>query len=242
MRLILLIRSFLATVGAVVFTSITSSLIIIFSFITGRGRFLDNLMWVWGHVNLFLFNVHVRVLGRENKPQEGCLYLFNHSSHFDILVLATLLKGCRFGAKIELFKIPIFGRAMLALGILPIRRSDRDRVLQLYQDSIARVNKGECFILAAEGTRQPVPGVGARFKGGPFIFAISGQFSIVPVVIRGAAECLPKGDLLACTRKFRHDVTVQILPAVSTVGLKLDDRHRMQEELQKRMDAAYHQM
>ena len=198
-------------------------------------------MWFWARPILFFYNVKVVVTGEENRPKSGCLYLFNHSSHFDILVLASCLpQPARFGAKIELFKIPLFGRAMLALGVLPITRSERDKVLQLYEDSIKRVHAGESFILAAEGTRQPNPGVGSKFKGGPFIFAVSGQFPIVPVVIRGAAECLPKGDLLACTRHFRHDVTIKILPAISTLGLKdKEDREELKNQVQKIMTTAY---
>lgn len=236
------LRSLFATVFFVLYTAIICISIIILSFILKRGPFLDRFMWLWARPILFFYNVQVTVRGEENKPAGGCLYLFNHSSHFDILVLAsTLTQPVRFGAKIELFKIPLFGRAMLALGALPIERSERNKVLQLYEESIHRVHAGESFMLAAEGTRQPQPGVGAKFKGGPFIFAINGQFPIVPVVIRGAAECLPKGDLLACITHFRHEVTIQILPPISTLGVKEDGRSQLQEQAQKIMTTAYQQ-
>ena len=101
------------------------------------------------------------------------------------------------------------------------------------------MNRGECFVLAAEGTRQPVPGVGAKFKSGPFIFALSGQFAIVPIVLRGAAECLPKGRLLACTGQWRYDLTMTILPPVPTVGLTEEDRPRLQEDIKAQMTKAY---
>lgn len=240
MKLLLLLRSLVATVFFVLHTAVIASTIILLSFIVKRGPIFDHLMWVWARPILFFYNVHITVKGKENKPTGGVLYLFNHSSHFDILALASALsQPSRFGAKIELFKIPLFGRAMLALGVLPITRSEREKVLQLYEDSIKRVHAGESFILAAEGTRQPNPGVGSKFKGGPFIFAINGQFPIIPVVIRGAAECLPKGDLLACTRRFRHDVTIQLLPPLFTNGLKAEDRTQLRDQAQKIMTTAY---
>src|SRR5690606_10302576 len=119
------------------------------------------------------FGVRLTVEGLENLPAEGCIMVFNHSSHFDIFALAAgITKSSRFGAKIELFKIPVFNWAMRTVEVLPIRRRQRDQVLKLYEDSVPRVHSGESFYLAGEGSRQPTDQVGEKFKSGPFIFAI----------------------------------------------------------------------
>src|SRR5262245_42098816 len=63
--------------------------------------------------------VRTEVRGRDNVglKGKGCLLLFNHSSYFDIPVLYMYFpRSFRFGAKIELFKIPLFGWAMRLCG------------------------------------------------------------------------------------------------------------------------------
>lgn len=240
MRLIFIIRSVLATIVLILATIVFGILVIIGAGVFKSRKMADLAITSWARTILWAFNIKVEVRGLENVPAEGCLFLFNHSSHFDIPVIqAVLPKSARFGAKIELFKIPIFGLAMKAAGALPIVRADPSQVFKLYDESIARVHAGESFTLAAEGTRQPVPGVGPKFKAGPFVFALNGQFPLVPVVIRGAAECLPKGELLGCSRAWRHKVQVQVLPAVLTKGLNLEDRPQLQEKVRSSMVAAF---
>ncbi len=240
MRLFLVLRSLVATVYALMATAMVALYIVLTSIFTKNMRIHDWAVRLWGASCMWVFNVHIHVVGKENIPKGGCLFVFNHTSHFDILIISAILqKPARFGAKTELFRIPLFGRAMAASGALEIFRADRDRVLELYKSSISRVYAGESFILAAEGTRQTTPGVGAKFKGGPFIFAIGGQFAISPLVLKGAAECLPKGDLLACTRQWRHDVTVTVLPPVVTAGYTVEQRQILQNQAQKAMTSAY---
>src|SRR5690606_17085370 len=104
-------------------------------------------------------------------------------------------KHIRFGAKIELFKIPFFGRAMRAVGTLPIARENRAGVFKIYKEAERQFSRDVIFVLAPEGTRQKEPRIG-RFKKGPFIFAINARVPIIPAVLRGAHEVLPKKSLL----------------------------------------------
>lgn len=240
MKLLFLLRSLISTILLIVITAVSSILVLFCAVVLRNQKWTDFFTWIWGRASISVFNVHITVKNPENIPNEGVLFLFNHTSLFDIIIFhSAISKPAHFGAKIELFKIPVFGHAMRASGVLPIVRENRGQVLELYNQSIQRVRHGESFILAGEGTRQPVPGVGPRFKSGPFIFAISGQFPIVPVVIHGAAECLPKGHLIPCTDRWRHEVKVQILKPLSTKGLTLEDRERLQDEAHKLMTEAY---
>lgn len=200
--------------------------------------------WViksWANTMAFLFRIDLQVEGLENLPQKGCLFLFNHNSLFDIVVFHLgISKSARFGAKIELFKIPFFGKAMRKLGALPIARGNVEKVMRVYQRSIPRVvNEGKSFILAAEGTRNDDPGVGKKFKSGPIIFALSGQFPIVPVVIIGTYEIVSRDSKAVSWGRFRNPVKLKILEPVSTEGKSIDDRHSLKETLQQRMTKAF---
>jgi 1-acyl-sn-glycerol-3-phosphate acyltransferase len=240
MKVIYWLRSLVATIWLVFFTAVIATSVVFCGLVLKNQNYNDWLICIWGRSLTWFFNIQVDVRGLENLPPGGCLLLFNHSSNFDIMIIAASIpKHARFGAKIELFKIPIFAQGMRAAGVLPIARAEREKVFNLYNESIDLVRGGRSFILAAEGTRQPTPGVGSKFKAGPFIFAITGQFPIVPVVIRGAAEIQPKGELLACTKVWRSHATVTVLPPVPTTGLSVDDRGQLQEEIRLQMTNAY---
>lgn len=210
-------------------------------FILGTTKnFGDWIIRNWCKFICFLFRIEIEVEGEENLIDEGCLYLFNHTSLFDIpLFHAAIKKSARFGAKIELFKIPFFGAAMSRLGALPIARGDVEKVKAVYERSIPKVQEGKSYVLAAEGGRHASAGVGKSFKSGPFIFALSGQFPIVPVVIVGAYEITPNKALFASWGRFRNPVKVKILPAMNTKGLSIDDRHSLKRELRERMTKAF---
>lgn len=239
LKLLIWIRSLFASVIALVITFFVCVGVII-SALLGSRRGADLIVWFWGESVTRIYNIKVKVIGTENLPDEGVLFVFNHTSLMDIIIFCQAIrKSARFGAKIELFKIPVFGLAMKLAGALPISRAERSKVLRLYDESIQRVHNGESFILAAEGTRQMNAGVGARFKSGPFIFALNGQFPIVPIVLRGATECLPRHRLIPCTDTWKSYVVVQILKPVQTKGLVPEDRATLQNDVQNLMTTAY---
>ena len=244
MRALFWLRSLIASVIFILVTLIYSISAIVSLKIWPSLRLGDWFMLTWGRLSLWLYHVRVEVIGEDLLAAEGCLFVFNHCSHFDILAIAAgIRKTARFGAKIELFSIPFFGSAMRTVGVLPIVRSDRSRVLKLYNESIERVKKdGESFYLAGEGTRQVHPGVGANFKSGPFIFAINGQFQIVPLVLHGVTDCLARGEILPCTRRWGHVIRLRILPAVPTEGLTEDQRTMLKESVREMMAKAYQEL
>ncbi len=243
MRVLYWLRSLFATVCFVVLTGFFSTFALVCLSVYKSIALGDWVLVTWGRLALRIYNVKLLVEGTENIPANGCLFVFNHSSDFDILaIVAGIEKSARFGAKIELFSIPFFGAAMRIMGVLPITRSERGKVLKLYDESIARVLKGESFFLAAEGTRQPTAGVGEKFKSGPFIFAINGQFPLVPVVLYGVRDCLAKGDFIACTQHWQYTIRLRILPPISTLGLTEDDRGRLKADVREMMVKAYQEL
>src|SRR2546430_10779397 len=81
----------------------------------------------------------VELEGRERiPPHQPVVYASNHSSTFDIWVLAAALPGSvRFVAKQELVKVPLLGRAMVAAGHLARLRFNRLRGLQASEGGAA---------------------------------------------------------------------------------------------------------
>ena len=183
-----------------------------------------------------MVGIKVHVEGVENiPPKGGCLFLFNHSSFFDVFAIAGYIPGVRFGAKSELFKIPIFGNTMAAMGTLPIERAKRDEVYKIYDQAKERFSHGEMFALAPEGGRYFGKNLGP-FKAGPFMFAMSAEAPVLPTVILGAHECLPKNGFLFNKNNWSSVIQIKILKAISTAHYTKENRGDLQKIVYDQMN------
>ncbi|MBY0385510.1 1-acyl-sn-glycerol-3-phosphate acyltransferase [bacterium] len=213
-------RAIIGALFIVLWTLICSVVVISVIVITGRkekAAFATSILW--SRTILFFHGVEVELRGRENLPATGCLYLFNHTSHFDILaIFSASPRLCYFGAKSELFSIPVFGSAIRKAGALPIERKNREKVMQVYRDAEKRVQDGDVFALAPEGTRCDGRGTLAEFKSGPFFFAVNAQMPLVPLVLIGCENVLPKHALLANWGVWKQKVIMEILTPIYPLG------------------------
>jgi 1-acyl-sn-glycerol-3-phosphate acyltransferase len=236
------IRGAVMMIYIVLATLVFSLLTLFFSIVLRAPDFAFEVnKYLWGRVILKLVGVRLDVRGHENLPQNGrgYLYLFNHTSYMDIIAMISgLPKPPKFGAKIELFKIPFFGSAMRALGHLPIARDQRHEVLKLYKETESRVDRGEVFALAPEGTRQS-GGVLGRFKKGPFIFAVGAKMPIIPLVIVGAEQVQPKGSFLMNVGKWKRTIVLQILPPIDAAPFANEKIEVLQEATKVAMAKEY---
>lgn len=233
------IRSILGTLFNVPFT-IGYSLIVIIAGLLNLQNFATQLMRVWAGIVMSIYGIKVEHSGNQYLPdQNGGIIVFNHQSHFDIpAIMISTQRNIRFGAKIELFKIPFFGKAMRRVGTLPIARDNRNEVLKIYREAEARLKENTLFVLAPEGTRQKEPVLG-RFKKGPFLFAINAQVPIIPCVIRGAHAVLPKSSWGINLGALSRRIEIEYLPPFSTDGLTASDVASLVEKTREKMAAAY---
>ncbi len=210
---------------------IACSMVFIVVNIMFSSRAIDNrVIRFWAIGTCKMFGVSVELTGTENIPPSGCLFLFNHTSFFDIFALSAVLPNIRFGAKKELFSIPIFGKAMERAGILFIDRSDRFEVAKIYEKNRERILRGEKFALAPEGARQ-VDEILAPFKTGPFVFAISARAPIVPIVIKKASAVLSKKSYIPNPDVLSRTISIEILKPISTEGYEFESRHDLQKKV-----------
>lgn len=193
----------------------------------------------WGVMVCGMFGVKVILEGKENIPDGGCLFLFNHSSFMDIFSLVKAIPGIRFGAKSELFKIPLFGAAITMMGTLKITRENREAVFKVYQEAKKQFALGHRYCLAPEGGRFYSSEGLSKFKSGPFIFAISAETEIVPTVILGANEVWPKKSLIANWDKWNRTIKIIVLPSISTKGLVVEKRQELQQQVYNQMNQVW---
>lgn len=230
-----ILRSILATVLFAVITVILSIFLVLEAIFFNYRPLEDKVVWFWSVSALKLFQVKVTAEGVQNIPEGSCLFLFNHTSFFDIFAMHAIYPHFRFGAKIELFSIPFFGQAMRKMGALPIARHDREKVFQVYAAAKERVAKGEKFALSPEGGRSFEPKL-MPFKAGPFIFAIHSGMPLVPVVITGAQKVLGKGQWLANWKQAGGEIHVRYLDVISVSGLQDKDKKDLQKKVFSEME------
>lgn len=190
----------------------------------------------WCQVMLKTAGIEIEVKGRENVPLDrGYLFLFTHSSHFDIPTLfCASPKGFRFGAKSSLFKIPFFGSALALSGTLPIARESRSKVMEVYRQAEARVAQGEAFALAPEGGRRTGDDL-RDFKSGPFLFALNANMPIVPAVIMGVDRVLANKSIWINTGQWKKKVAVSFLPAIDISNFSIDQIKDLKSKVREDM-------
>jgi 1-acyl-sn-glycerol-3-phosphate acyltransferase len=166
--------------------------------------------------------VRVQLHGAEHLPAPGgpgAVFCANHVSWFDIFALAGVLPRYTFIAKSELRRIPLFGWAADAVGIVFIDRENRKAAFDAYRVAAAQVERGRSIIVCPEGTRgydyhlRP-------FKKGPFVLAIASKASVIPTLVYGAREVMPKGSF----RVRPGVVHVHLLAPIPTAGYDYEAR------------------
>lgn len=220
------------------FFTLLASIIAIFLNVILNNRKVDNFIIKWWARNTCrMFNVKVVVHNVDKIPQKmGCLYLFNHTSFFDVWAMSASLPSFRFGAKIELFKIPFFGKAIERVGVLPINRERKESVFKVYDSAKARMFAGERFALSPEGGRQLSAKL-APFKSGPFIFAIQSQAPLVPIIIRNANRVMSKKSFIPNFYKWEQTITIEVLDPIETKNYVIDDKKTLMNLVFDKMNA-----
>jgi len=118
----------------------------------------------------------------------------NHSSIFDILVLAALPYDFKWISKSEVGKVPFLGRAMTAMGFYFVKRDRSSRDLNTMTAVEAGLRAGVPVAIFPEGTRS-LSGELLPFKKGAFRTAQNAQVPILPIAILGTNQIAPQGKL-----------------------------------------------
>ncbi len=188
---------------------------------------------LWGNICLWAAGVTVRVEGLENiDPHRPYVYAPNHQSWFDIFALLGKLPiQFRWLAKEELFKIPVLGATMSAIGYIPIDRSDRRKAFVSMNQAAERIKSGTSIVIFPEGTRSP-DGVLQEFKKGGFILAIKSQQPVVPVSISGSHKIMRKGDWMINPGVIH----VRIGAPIDTTGFISKDRDALSNTVREAIE------
>ena len=129
----------------------------------------------------------VRVVGKENIPQDGAFILSaNHVSNWDPPFLATFCpREVSYMAKEELFKNPIFSAAIRALNAFPVKRGTADK--NAIKKAVKILKNGGCLGVFPEGTRSKTGKLG-KPESGVSLIATMTKSPVIPAAIIGTEK------------------------------------------------------
>ncbi|MEV6136012.1 HAD-IB family hydrolase [Nocardia sp. NPDC051990] len=181
------------------------------SYTRQRRKMADALMAYGTGGTLGVTGIRLRVSGANNaRAPRPAVFLFNHQSQFDVIILPKVLGGGVTGiGKKELTKNPLFGPLMRFVGVTFIDRANTTQAKAALAPVVQTLRGGLSIAIAPEGTRSYTPGIGP-FKKGAFHIAIRAGVPVIPVVIRNAGEVNWRNSMIA--RKGTVDVA--ILPPI----------------------------
>lgn len=193
----------------------------------------DRLVRRWARWLVRLHSIPLRITGRDRlDPNQSYVFASNHESFVDVWALVLAIPhSCRFVAKKELTKVPFFGPAMEDAGHISIDRRNLESAFSSYDQAAAAIQNGLSAAVFAEGTRSR-DGVMLPFKKGPFVLAIRAAVPVVPVLIRGGFENLPKGSI--AVRGL--PMSVQFGEPIPTAGLIYEDRDALSARCRAAME------
>lgn len=220
----------LVTIGVSTSIMILSYLL---PFLDPRQHLCHRIANLWGKI-LFAVNPnwHLTVKGGEQiRDNESYVLAANHNSMSDIICLYCLEKRFKWIAKEVLFKIPFFGWAMTALRYISVRRGDRGSGHGAYQKSLTWLKENMSVLYFPEGTRSETGALGP-FKSGAFRVAIESKRPIVPIVLRGTRDLVPKKGFVF---SGEANCSIKVLAPISTSSFTQDQYRDLEQLVRTRM-------
>ena len=159
---------------------------------------------------LILMNVRVTVIGKEKLPTKHALYVSNHISGFDAMVVMRYVKSRPLAVvtKIEFLNRPITGHLFHQAGFIHINRSDDYQAAKALVKGIEYMRHDEASVyICPEGTRNHNLDDLLPYHAGSFKMAYKAKKPIVVLAIKNT-NIIKKNHILKPTHVIFEVVRV----------------------------------
>ena len=192
---------------------------------------------IWSDKVAKHFKTNIKVINPENLPEEGpCVYVSNHQSYADILVLLNVIKHqTGFIAKEELASIPVFSKWILRIGSLFILRGDARESLKTISEGVDMIKDGYSLVIFPEGTRSRGGQMG-EIKPGSLKLATKAKTVVVPLTINGSYKMYEEPGQI--TKNVTIEITVH--KPVDTSQMDRKELAGLSEVLEETIKNALH--
>lgn len=188
---------------------------------------VNSMTAVFGDLATSMAGISLAVKGEEYLENRPAVFILNHQSSADMLIVAKLVRRDIVGvAKKELRNHPLIGPMLIAGGTIFLDRGNREKAIEALKPAADVLKKGKSIMIFPEGTRSKDYTLGA-FKKGAFRIAMQAGVPLIPIVIKNAYDAMPKGAMV-----FRKAVVkITVLPPIPTMDWELEDLSERIDEI-----------
>lgn len=183
----------------------------------------------WGNSAVKRFKVNIQKEGLENIPDGPVLFVSNHQSYVDIVViLATLtMKQVGFVAKENLRKIPVFGNWIFRIRSVFLHREDARSAIEVFKTGEEYIKQGFSLVVFPEGTRSKREEM-ASFRKGSLRLATKTGVPVVPITLSNNWKVFEEHGRIKSA-----DVRFCVHPAIETSTLKKAEAAELSDKVEE---------
>ena len=207
----------------------------IFLFPFDKKRKINHRQCFWWSSAVIGFNPywHLQVSGLENIDRhKAYIVVANHQSLADIVVMYKTRMQFKWVAKESLFQIPFIGWCLFLTKHIRLSRRKFGSIKQAYREAAYWLKNDISVVFFPEGMRSKAGKIG-KFQNGAFKLAIQEKKPILPIVINGTREAIPKGTWIFNTKVNGKLI---VLPAVETKDLLPKDFALLKDTVRKSLE------
>ena len=167
-------------------------------------KFMRFTFYTYPGIKINIINKHKETFNTSS------IVIANHASFLDILAIGMLNPKSIFLTNDWVIKSPLFGKILQLTGSYSVSKGINTGIDELKED----IKLGYSIIVFPEGTRSKSNKIN-RFKKGAFFIAEKLNVDILPILIHGNHEILPKGKFIINKGKF----TIKILNRIKSNDL-----------------------
>lgn len=194
-----------------------------------QGMFLAYAVPVWS----------IRIEGRRKaRKDDTYVIICNHQSILDILLINCLRYRFKWISKIENSRVPFVGLYLKMADYITVNRGDSESKEKMLAEAYSCLKEGTSVMIFPEGTRSPDGNI-SFFRRGAFQLALSARVPVLPVLIDGTCNVLPKHGLIF---GGFHRITIRVLDPVSPEAFGTDNCDELAAKFQSLMTNALLQL
>lgn len=175
------------------------------------------------------------ISGLENiDKKKTYVIVANHQSLVDIIILYQIKTQFKWVAKESLFKIPVLGWCMSLAKHIKLERGDFSSIKKVYGEAAEWLRQDMSVLFFPEGTRSETDKIN-EFQNGAFKLAIKEKKPVLPVLIKGTRDAIPKhGRQIAA----KIHCVLKVLPPIDTAGFGPGDFELLRDMARSKLEAA----
>lgn len=182
----------------------------------------------WSLFTIKIIGMDVEIKGKENIPDETCVFIGNHQSILDIPILRySTARPLDFVAKKELIKVPVIGYWITHVKSVALDRENVREGMKAINTAIENIKDGYSMAVFPEGTRSK-DGAVKEFKKGSMKLATKAKVKIVPFSISGTSACFED------SRKFvSGKITIVFNEAIDTKEISREEEKELNDKVRE---------